>query len=264
MKAEEKNISFGGENTSDVSVSPSDEDRKNGVNGAEHYSDQSGIPRKRKRRRIKGGGRHHKKWKPYDKLTWPEKKALEDKETIRATQKREEAFASGHPVAPYNTTQFLMEDHIQSEASPDLLDVENGENINSSLRDSFHSDADGSSDLEYGADEDETFLAKEFSEAYDNIHAERLQTMSKEQLVKDYVELERKVETLEKKLKDSNQNKRLRADENSDGTSLSSSGEELQDLAALKNVGEEMKRLREDNIKMKEQIEELKKKNGGF
>ncbi|XP_050406371.1 protein HEXIM1 [Patella vulgata] len=256
----EENVSFG-ENKSTSDVSVSDEERQTGVGTGEHGCDQQGNSRKRKRRRIKGG-KHHRKWKPYDKLTWSEKKALEEKETIRATQKRQEAFASGHPIAPYNTTQFLMEDHIQSEASPDLLEVENGENLNVSVsskhRDSFNSD--GSSDSDYCADDDETFLAKEFSEAYDNIHAERLQTMSKEQLVKDFVELERKVETLEKKLKNSNQNCVTNERDNSDGTSLSSSGEELAlfDLATR----EEMKRLKEDNSTMKKQIEEMKNKNG--
>jgi hypothetical protein len=54
-------------------------------------------------------------------MSWTERRALEEKEAVRANQKREDAFKHGHPVAPYNTTQYLMEDHIKNEEiAPDL------------------------------------------------------------------------------------------------------------------------------------------------
>lgn len=54
-------------------------------------------------------------WKPYNKLTWEEKKRLEERESQRASQMRAEMFAKGPPVAPYTTTQFLMmKDHVES------------------------------------------------------------------------------------------------------------------------------------------------------
>ena len=65
------------------------------------------------------GGKHRRKWKPYNKLSWEERQELDEAETKRACMKREERFASGHPVAPYNTTQFIMEDRQQT--SPSLV-----------------------------------------------------------------------------------------------------------------------------------------------
>lgn len=58
----------------------------------------------RKHRRRRG-----KKWKPYSKLSWEEKLELEKREEKRAEGVRAERFKHGIPVAPYNTTQFLLE-----------------------------------------------------------------------------------------------------------------------------------------------------------
>ena len=45
----------------------------------------------------------------------------DDWETRRAYAKRERLSAEGHPIAPYNTTQFLMEDRkIQASISEDV------------------------------------------------------------------------------------------------------------------------------------------------
>ncbi|KAM5135043.1 protein HEXIM1-like [Mantella aurantiaca] len=73
------------------------------------------LGRKRHRRRP---SKKKRPWKPYNKLTWEEKKRLEEREAQRASRVRAEMFAKGQPVAPYNTTQFLMDDHDLEE--PDL------------------------------------------------------------------------------------------------------------------------------------------------
>ncbi|XP_077113837.1 protein HEXIM1-like [Ranitomeya variabilis] len=60
------------------------------------------LGKKRHRRRQ---SRNKRRWKPYNKLTWEEKKRLEEGESQRAAGMR----------APHNTTQFLMEEKDQQE-----------------------------------------------------------------------------------------------------------------------------------------------------
>lgn len=214
--------------------------------GSENEVNNSDGQKKRKRRRgkNKGGKNHRKKWKPYNKLSWTERRELDERETVRATQKRQDAFASGHPVAPYNTTQFLMNDHDTK--SPDLHVDETGHNQRKD-EGSGSMDADySSSDFCDSSGEDEMFLAKEFLETYENIQSERLQTMNKNELVKECLSLETRVERLEKRLKVSD-NKFRRSGGSSDGQSLSSSGEEFVDMMSVKRYEDEIKRLREEN-----------------
>lgn len=79
-----------------------------------------GAESTKRHRRMKGKGK--RKWKPYSELTWDERRQLDDRETQRAYAKRERLTAEGHPIAPYNTTQFLMEDHHPE--TPDLSEKE--------------------------------------------------------------------------------------------------------------------------------------------
>lgn len=144
-------------------------------------SSSSSAQKKRKHRRWKP---RRRKWKPYFKLSWREKSRLEDREGRRATRVRAARFAHGQPVAPYNTTQFLMEDHNLEE--PDLKPV------------------NGAPPSEERAckndEEDREFITKEFGEIYDNIHAERLNAMSKVELIQEYLQMEDREELLLRQL----------------------------------------------------------------
>ncbi|XP_060075556.1 protein HEXIM1-like [Ylistrum balloti] len=225
--------------------------------GSESENQYDGNGKKKRRRRMKGG-KHHRKWKPYDKLSWNERRELEERETMRANQKREEAFAHGHPVAPYNTTQFLMEDHIKNESlnSPDVQEDEE-EHLNrhdsresrSGSRSSDYSDETTSS-----SEDEDNFMEKEFSETYNNIHAERLQTMSKDELIKDYVEMEAKLERLEKRYKNK---RRKRESKNNSSASLSSEGEEFVDLEVARKFEDENKLLKDENCKLKNELTKM-------
>lgn len=149
--------------------------------------------RKKKNRRGKSKKR---KWKPYYKLSWEERRELEERESRRANRIRQRMFAHGQPVAPYNTTQFLMEDHCVQE--PDYESM-NGHHRH---RENSINDSVDSSDEFYSSPEDEEdFLQKQFSEAYDDVHAERLNAMSKAELVQEFLLLEERVEELELKLR---------------------------------------------------------------
>ena len=139
-------------------------------------------------------------------MTWEEKKSLEERESRRAVQKRQQMAACGQPMAPYNTTQFLMEQHEDADLTLEDKVTRHGKSEGSGSVES--------SDEYYESpnDEQEIFLEKDFTEAYESFHAERLQAMTKDELVREYLQLESKVETLECRLKDLGENNCERKD----------------------------------------------------
>lgn len=153
-----------------------DHSRRGSINGKKH-----------RRGKTKGGKRH---WKPYNKLSWEERQALDERESRRAHRKRQERFAKGQPMAPYNTTQFLMEQHQPDDGE---LNIEERKPKDGS------GSLDSSEEYYDSPEDDELFMAKDFSETYNNVHAERLQNMTKEELVRELLELESRVEKLERK-----------------------------------------------------------------
>ena len=209
--------------------------------GSESENQCDRDKKKRRRRRVKGG-KHHKKWKPYEKLNWNERRKLEEKESQRANQRREEAFAHGHPVAPYNTTQFLMEDRD---------DHENVQRNNSrESNDGSGSGTESSEESFSSPDETESdFMEKEFAETYDNFHAERLQKMSKDELIKDYIEMETKLERLQRRMD------RRKSKQRDSSASLSSSGEEFIDVDKLRRQEQELQQLKKENNQLKSELD---------
>lgn len=131
--------------------------------------------RKRHRR-----GKHRRKWKPYSRMTMEEKRALEEREAARALKR--EAELAGKPSAPWNTTQFIMEDHGSTEISIPQPRM--------SRTTSFES-----SDEYYESPEDEAFerglsMEADFEMAYKQFASERLHSMSKTELVEEFLNLE--------------------------------------------------------------------------
>lgn len=174
--------------------------------------------KKRHRRRTSRKKRH---WKPYFKLSWEEKKALDERETARASRVREEMFAKGLPVAPYNTTQFLMDEHDREE--PDLntecggLRRQSGVGVgledtgseedfleNNNNNNDEEDEEEGSDGIGRPGNAGGEFLQRDFSETYEMYHVESLQNMTKQELVKEYLELEKCMSRLEE------ENNRLR------------------------------------------------------
>jgi len=167
--------------------------------------DQATGRRRRRCRRKRKAGEHHqqaglqRQWKPYSKMTWEEREKADERITIRANRVRERRFKSGLAMAPYNTTQFLMEQHEptgseQSAAFPFLeLDMPQacpGRSSGSVTGESSVADVDD-------AGAEVMFMEKEFAEEYENFRAERLQTLTKDELVRDYIDLERKLEKMQ-------------------------------------------------------------------
>uniref|UniRef100_A0A915L0Q1 Uncharacterized protein n=1 Tax=Romanomermis culicivorax TaxID=13658 RepID=A0A915L0Q1_ROMCU len=171
----------------------------------DHITSPSARGNRRKSGKVRRAPK--RKWKPYFKLTNEERRLLEIREERRAERVRAERFKKGQPVAPYNTTQFLFNDlqqrggigngidepvnvdqivenirqnrnHKSSESiDPELMSVDN------------HSDDIGGS-TSYA----EIFNEKEFDYEYDAAFVERLSSMNKNDLIKDYLQLEKEYE----------------------------------------------------------------------
>lgn len=139
------------------------------------------LGRKKHRRRPSKRKRH---WRPYLELSWAEKQQRDERQSQRASRVRAEMFAKGQPVAPYNTTQFLMNDRDPEEPN---LDVPHGASHPGSSGESEAEDSDGPGRV-HGE-----FQQRAFSEAYERYHTESLQGRSKQELVQDYLDLERRL-----------------------------------------------------------------------
>lgn len=216
-------------------------------------SDTGLEARQGKRRHRRRTSKKKRNWKPYYKLSWEERKALDEKETARASRLREEMFAKGLPVAPYNTTQFLMDEHDREE--PDL-NTETGvrrpsgvgirmEDTGSEedLFDNEEEDDDdgsggGSDGIGRPGNAGGEYLQRDFSETYEMYHVESLQNMTKQELVQEYLELEKCMSRLEE------ENNRLRNAAVPGGPTVESS------LVRLKELERELERLRAQNTEL--------------
>uniref|UniRef100_UPI00358F7698 protein HEXIM1-like n=1 Tax=Myxine glutinosa TaxID=7769 RepID=UPI00358F7698 len=141
-----------------------------------------------------------RRWKPYNKLSWDEKRALEERDGVRAARLRAELLARGRPVAPYNTTQFLMAEHDGGE--PDLKPpprlphaIGDGEQDYCWESDCSGKEDEDEDEILLSRDEDgsdgEDFLRRDFAETYARYHAESLHAMNKQDLLREYLELEK-------------------------------------------------------------------------
>ncbi len=265
--------------------------------------DADGRAKKHRRGKQKGGRRHRQKnWKPYVKLTWEERQKLDEKEMRRAYRRREERFASGQPMAPYNTTQFLMDQHPEGRQQKDAGQdggAPDGEAPVNDVKDegvpqnqhphlpeamdrdqasgSTESSNSGSESYDSPNDED-IFLEKDFSEAYENCQVERLQEMSKDDLVKELLDLQSKVERMEReKEKMRGQQTDGGEQQNSDSNSPNKpninnndSSEhkdifvkpKIEDMRDPKMLQSLVKKLKEENECLKQENQDLKKKAG--
>ncbi|XP_043530998.1 protein HEXIM1-like [Chiloscyllium plagiosum] len=214
--------------------------------------------KKRHRRRP---SKKKRRWKPYFKLSWEEKKKLDERESVRAAKTRAEMFAKGFTVAPYNTTQFLMEEHNQEE--PDLnpggagggggagaggpprravKSDETSEEDELLLLDEEEQQDSGSDGM--GGDGGGEFLQRDFSETYEKYHAESLQNMTKQELIREYLELEKCLSRLE------DENNRLRGRLDGGKAAVIARAGELESSNKLKELEREMERLRAENLQL--------------
>ncbi|KAJ8389931.1 hypothetical protein AAFF_G00112160 [Aldrovandia affinis] len=215
------------------------------------------APLGKKKHRRRPSSKKKRRWKPYFKLTWEEKKEFDERETARASRVRAEMFAKGLPVAPYNTTQFLMEEHDREE--PDLnTELGGRRSIGASRAEDTASEEDcfdfeeddedgsggGSDGIGRPGNAGGEFLQRDFSETYEKYHVESLQNMTKQELVREYLELEKCMSHLEE------ENNRLRLAENNQD--LNSDSSVIHPYASrLSELESELERLREQNSELR-------------
>ena len=182
------------------------------IKSSRSVEDWKPLPVRKKHRRgsRRNQNRPGKRYVPYSKLSWEEKKQRDERDTKRAFKLREQINAKGRPTAPYNTTQFLMAEHDLAE--PDLGShahmQSDGEETPLRSRVPSNSCDDSDFDDDYNeSPEDEIyeqqFFEKDFTEAYEQVHVENLHSMSKSELVREFMLLEERVENMEIKLKES-------------------------------------------------------------
>lgn len=156
-------------------------------------------PRKKHRRGAKK--KHRNKYKPYNKLTWDEKRKLDEKDAVKAVRRRKELVAQkGRPIAPYNTTQFLMEEHDPGDENFQENHHHHSTHSSTSSSEGIHKDNIENEESSSSGSSDEYF-EKDFDEFYERIHIDTLNSYTKEDLIKNVYELERRIEKLEKENK---------------------------------------------------------------
>lgn len=169
----------------------------------QQQSSDSGEGKRNKRRRRRG---HRRRWKPYYKLTNEERRLLEIREEKHAERIRAQRFKHGLPVAPYNTTQFLLNDRQQRGNNDEPSNVDE---IVASIGRHHHyrsesyesgSDSCAASRSSLSDSSDYSLMEKEFDNEYESAYAERLESMSKSDLIKDYVEMEKQFEKSQREL----------------------------------------------------------------
>ena len=176
-------------------------------------ADWKPLPIRKKHRRgsRRNNNKPRKRYVPYSKLSWEEKKQRDERDTKRAHKLREQYInAKGRPTAPYNTTQYLMAEHDLEE--PDLgthahmqSDGENETPMRSRVASNSCDDSDFDDDYNESPEDEiyeQQFFEKDFTEAYEQVHVENLHSMSKSELVREFMRLEERVEHMEIKLKE--------------------------------------------------------------
>jgi len=205
--------------------------------------------------------------------SWKKKKAAKKAKSIEgeSTSKRPSSAThrkrrvTGSFNAPFNSTQFLMNDHApdavrnlesalnvkkgkqkrdQAEAVADSEDEESSvdyslerpvRRITRARESSFSIDSD--EDYYYSSPEDEEeFVNKEFIKDYDSVRNDRLVDMSKAELINEYLQMEQKIEALEGRLSN-NEEKTITTKESM--------------AATIKQFQSEIQRLESENSQLK-------------
>jgi len=141
----------------------------------------------------------------------------------KVSARKHRKVPSKRQAAPFNTTQFIMNDHgdtIQyldekfgvtgnSENNPSDGDPVR-RRISRARESSFSLDSDD--DFFYSSpDDEEEFLSREFLKDYDSARSDRLVAMGKGELINEYLQMEARIDALEKRLQRSSKRKEREA-----------------------------------------------------
>lgn len=199
----------------------------------------------RKRKKTRRGKPKRRRLKPYSRL-W------QDDKQRTSNNRRSKVHAYGQPEAPFNTTQFLMADHDLQGLDDHLRNVPVVQRPPRARDSSFSVDSE--EDYFYSSPEDEgEFLSKEFTNTYEDLHAERISAMSKNQLIQECLMLEEKVEMLETRVKSLEGN---RVTDQANANSVSE--ERVADAAELERLQLENEQLRRENDHLRRENDHLR------
>lgn len=151
---------------------------------------ESKVGRRQQRRTRRA---RRKAFRPYYQLTEQQRKVREERERLRELKQKERMVAKGRITAPYNTTQFLMSDN---KADNILLQLEEKLEARRVRQNSMSAEEADEVEKEEAAE----FMNSQFKADYQHQHLDRLESMTKELLLHEYMLLERKNEALEEKL----------------------------------------------------------------
>jgi len=175
--------------------------------------------------------------------------------------------------APFNSTQFLMNDHkteavryldstlngslggqeeVKVDEDEDSVDITIEERplrrITRARESSFSIDSDD--DYYYSSPEDEEeFMSREFIKDYDNLRNDRLIDMSKSELINEYLQMEDKIEALEKRLSRSNSQQQQDKQDNTDDKNNADTKEAMANT--IRQFQKEIQRLESENDQLK-------------
>jgi protein HEXIM1/2 len=185
-------------------------------------AEEDGAEARSLKRRKKARRARRRPYKGYYEMTDKERSSMEDRERLRADKIRERMRAKGHMLAPYNTTQFILEDQEEDkmkefEQQQQQLDTKDLF-MNSPTRMNRPRTRDSSFSLDsdegyfYSSPEDEgEFMSREFSKDYESVHLDRLERCDKVTLIHEYLGMEKKVDLLEKTLEEINTREEMKA-----------------------------------------------------
>ncbi len=199
-------------------------------------SDKSQSPTSRPRKRHRRG-RHRRRWKPYSKMTADEKREVEARETARAAKR--EADLKGKPAAPWNTTQFLIDDRGSTEVRLPCPRISRTTSVESSCSDDEFFESSEEEMMEHGL-----FLEQDFESAYQEVAREHLQGMNKTELIQQCLELEEEVAELK---------------EQGEPPMVA---DVAKSNATVSKLQQELEELQNDNQRLREQNEKLTNTNG--
>lgn len=145
---------------------------------------------KKKRRRGKS---KRKIMKPFIKVPWQQRR--KNTEKISKLNRNQKRISISKTQAPFNNNQFLMEIHKPEPENNFQLPCTPSARTRDS---SFSVDSEENYFFSLPEDEEE-FLTKEFSSVYEDAQCERLASMSKADLIQEYLLLEAKHEALTKR-----------------------------------------------------------------
>ncbi|XP_008485558.2 protein HEXIM-like, partial [Diaphorina citri] len=150
------------------------------------------VERKKKTRRGKPKG---KNYKPYNKLP----KDI-DMKMKRSRQRCNSRLTYEQPEAPNNSNQFIIEDHNFDQIP--LIGSPERPNQRKCYRDSSFTSVESDGENFYSSPEDEVdYIIQDFSVTYKNLREESLNGMSKNDLIRQVLTLEERIENLVKKKK---------------------------------------------------------------